>query len=141
MKNLQDFYPIIVTDKLFACRGFYTRWFGMQVGFQSSWFIWLHSLESDTGGRASLAFMHPDHPSSPPGPEAFSGKGMLLTFQVADARQTHAQFVASGLQIAYELRDEPFGQRRFGLYDPTGVWVDVVEQIEPAAGWWDRYLI
>ena len=38
------------------------------------------------------------------------------------------------------LRDEPFGQRRFGLFDPAGVWLDVVEQIEPAAGWWDRYL-
>ena len=21
-----------------------------------------------------------------------------------------------------------------------GVWIDVVEQIEPAAGWWDKYL-
>lgn len=33
-----------------------------------------------------------------------------------------------------------FGQRRFGLFDPAGVWIDVVEQIEPAAGWWDKYL-
>jgi hypothetical protein len=39
------------------------------------------------------------------------------------------------------LRDEPFGQRRFGLFDPAGVWIDVVEQIEPAAGWWDQYLV
>jgi hypothetical protein len=21
------------------------------------------------------------------------------------------------------------------------VWIDVVEQIEPAAGWWDQYLV
>ena len=33
--------------------------------------------------------------------------------------------------MSYPLRDEPFGQRRFGLFDPAGVWIDVVEQIEP----------
>jgi len=32
------------------------------------------------------------------------------------------------------------GQRRFGFTDPAGVWVDIVEQIEPAAGWWEPYL-
>jgi hypothetical protein len=25
--------------------------------------------------------------------------------------------------------------------DRAGVWIDVVEQIEPAAGWWDKYLV
>ena len=25
-------------------------------------------------------------------------------------------------------------------FDPAGVWIDVVEQIESAPGWWDRYL-
>jgi hypothetical protein len=39
------------------------------------------------------------------------------------------------------LRNEPFGQRRFGLFDPAGVWIDVVEQIDPAVGWWDMYVL
>jgi uncharacterized glyoxalase superfamily protein PhnB len=84
--------------------------------------------------------MHPSHPSAPPGPEPFSGQGMCLEFQVADAGAEHARFQREGAAIALPLRDEPFGQRRFGLFDPAGVWIDVVEQIEPAAGWWDRYL-
>jgi hypothetical protein len=25
-------------------------------------------------------------------------------------------------------------------FDPAGMWVDIVEQIEPQAGWWDPYL-
>jgi len=48
--------------------------------------------------------------------------------------------VCSRAAIVLSLRDEPFGQRRFGLFDPAGVWIDVVEQIESAPGWWDRYL-
>ncbi len=85
--------------------------------------------------------MHPTHPSAPPGPEAFSGKGMCLEFQVPDATAEYDRFVHDGAPLALSLRDEPFGQRRFGLFDPAGVWIDVVEQIEPAPGWWDRYVM
>ncbi|CAG0930140.1 hypothetical protein TFLX_01617 [Thermoflexales bacterium] len=135
--QLQDFYPIIVTDNLFECRDFYARWFALEVSFESSWFILMFSAE----GKASIAFMHPNHPSAPPGPETFNGKGMCLEFQVVDAQAEHERFVRDGAPVSYALRAEPFGQRRFGLHDPAGVWIDVVEQIEPAAGWWDKYMI
>jgi catechol 2,3-dioxygenase-like lactoylglutathione lyase family enzyme len=136
--RIQDCYPIVVTDRLLDCRDFYVRYFGLQVGFESSWFVWLTAGEN---GPASLAFMHPNHPSAPPGPEPFSGKGMCLEFQVEDAKAEWERFRAAGAVIVLPLTDEPFGQRRFGLFDPAGVWIDVVQQIEPAAGFWDRYKI
>jgi RimJ/RimL family protein N-acetyltransferase/catechol 2,3-dioxygenase-like lactoylglutathione lyase family enzyme len=134
--RLQDAYPIIVTDRLFECRDFYVRFFGLEVGFQASWFVYLTAGDN---GRATLAFMHPEHPSAPPGPEPFSGKGMCLEFQVEDAASAHERFLKDGAPVSHGLRDEPFGQRRFGLFDPAGVWIDVVQQIEPAAGFWERY--
>lgn len=134
--QLQDFYPLIVTPQLTACRDFYARWFGMSAGFESSWFIWLYS----EGERpVSLALMHPDHPSTPPGPEVFNGKGMCLEFQVADVNAEYERFVEGGAPVTLSLRNEPFGQRRFGLFDPAGVWIDVVEQIDPDAGYWKQY--
>jgi catechol 2,3-dioxygenase-like lactoylglutathione lyase family enzyme len=136
--RLQSFYPIVVTEHLTACRDFYRRWFGLEVVFEASWFVLLTAGEA---GPASLAFMHPGHPSAPPGPERFNGQGMCLEFQVEDARSEHERFAREGAPITLALRDEPFGQRRFGLFDPAGVWIDVVEQIEPAAGWWDQYLV
>lgn len=132
-------YPIVVTPHLLACRDFYRRWFGLEVLFEASWFVLLAHDGNGSGG--TLAFMHPDHPTAPPGPEPFSGKGMCLEFEVADARAEHDRFASGGAPIALPLRDEPFGQRRFGLFDPAGVWIDVVEQIEPAPGWWDPYLL
>jgi catechol 2,3-dioxygenase-like lactoylglutathione lyase family enzyme len=135
---LQDFYPIVVTEHLIRCRDFYRRWFGLEVAFEASWFV---LLKAAAEGKASIAFMHPAHPSAPPGPEPFNGQGMCLEFQVADARAESERFVNGGVPLTLPLRDEPFGQRRFGLFDPAGVWIDVVEQIEPAAGWWDRYLL
>lgn len=85
--------------------------------------------------------MTPDHPSAPPGPEAYSGSGACFELQVEDATKAYEEIRATGLNPHYALTDEPFGQRRFGFADPSGLWVDIVEQIEPAAGFWDRYLI
>ena len=128
-----DRYPIIVTPELGACRDFWAR-LGFQVIFEASWFVYLQ------GDGATLAFMHPDHPSAPPGPEVFSGKGMCLELQVEDAAVAHAEAVAAGLPVTLPLTQEPFGQKRFGFHDPAGLWVDIVEQTESAEGFWDPYL-
>jgi catechol 2,3-dioxygenase-like lactoylglutathione lyase family enzyme len=135
--ELVDSYPVVVSDKLRDCRDFYRRWFGFEVGFEASWFVLLNG----SGARpATLAFMHTEHPSSPPTPAAFRGDGAFITFQVADAEAEYRRLVEAGLSCDLPLTEEPWGQRRFGVVDPAGMWVDVVEQIEPAAGWWDRYL-
>jgi uncharacterized glyoxalase superfamily protein PhnB len=63
----------------------------------------------------------------------------LLTLQVKDAAAEFERLTAAGLAIEHGLRDEPWGQRRFGLHDPAGIWVDVVQQIDPEPGWWDSY--
>lgn len=113
------------------------RHFAFQVVFESSWFIY---LQSSANPAVALAFMSPDHPSQPPGPEKFNGQGMFFTLQVADAAAEFDKVQQTGARIAYEVRDEPWGQRRFGLFDPAGTWVDVVQQIGPAPGFWDPYL-
>jgi catechol 2,3-dioxygenase-like lactoylglutathione lyase family enzyme len=134
--RLKSFYPIVVTERGPECRDFYQRWFGLEVVFEARWFV----LLGPGDGTATVAFMSPDHPSAPPGPEPFSGKGMCLEFQVDDAKAEYERFVQGGAPLGLTLRDEPFGQRRFGLFDPAGVWLDIVEQIEPEAGFWEKYL-
>ena len=130
---IQSAYPVVVTDRMAACRDFYVKHFGFEVHFEASWFVFLGS------GATGIAFMTPDHPSRPPGPERFSGRGLFLTLQVADAAYTYRRVRDSGAKIAYPLKDEAWGQRRFGVVDPSGLWLDVVQQTEPAPGYWDRY--
>jgi catechol 2,3-dioxygenase-like lactoylglutathione lyase family enzyme len=134
--RFSDRYPIIVTAQRTACRDFWVQKLGFTVGFDSGWFCWLCSED----GSASIAFMSPEHPSAPPGPEPFGGRGMCFELQVDDVRAEHGRLAALGLVAEYPLTDEPFGQRRFGFHDPSGLWIDILEQIEPAAGFWDRYM-
>lgn len=135
--HLLDSYVVIVTPRHRECRDFYARWFEADVLFDASWFA-LVAVPGDP--PRNIAFMAPDHPSTPPGPETFSGTGAFITFQVADATAEFARLRQTGASFAYSLKDEPWGQRRFALRDPAGTWIDIVQQIEPAKGFWDPYL-
>jgi catechol 2,3-dioxygenase-like lactoylglutathione lyase family enzyme len=117
-----DRYPIIVTEHFTACRDFWTTHLGFGVVFENDWFVYLQA-ES-----ASMAFMSPAHPSSPPGPEAYSA-GISMELEVADAEAALAEFRASGREPDYPLTDEPFGQRRFSVKDPSGLWINIVQQL------------
>ncbi|MEY9142096.1 VOC family protein [Bradyrhizobium elkanii] len=135
--RFSDRYPIIVTARKNEARDFWANRLGFEVAFDSLWFCLLVA----EGGTASIAFMTPDHPSAPPGPEVFGGNGLCFEMEVEDAKAAYDELAGRGLPVTYALTDEPFGQRRFGFTDPSGLWVDVVEQIEPKAGFWDRYML
>ena len=137
--RVRDLYPLITTPALFEARDFYARHFGFEVLFEASWFVYLSGPADGETRGATLAFMSPEHPSNPPGPETFDGRGMILTVEVADARSLFDRLSGDGAPIVHPLADEEWGQRRFMTRDPAGVLVDVVEQIEPRQGFWERY--
>ncbi len=130
-------YPLITVTKLADSRDFYVRCFGMAVIFEATWVVMLSGRDD---GGITLGLMTRDHPSNPPGPEPFDGQGMILTFQVANAAEACARLQGLNAPIEYGPKDEPWGQRRFMTRDPSGVLIDVVEQIAPAPGYWDRYM-
>ena len=138
--KIRDLYPLVTTSALTEVRDFYVSHFGFDVAFEASWFIYLVGLAENGTRGATLAFMHPNHPSNPPGPESFNGLGMILTVEVSDAAAVFETFKQRNAPIVYPLTDEKWGQRRFMTRDPAGVLVDVVQQIEPATGFWEQYM-
>ncbi len=54
---------------------------------------------------------------------------------------THGELTGKRLLITYSLTDAPFGQRRFEFLDPSGLWVDAMEQILSKTGLWDQYMV
>src|SRR5215210_5421562 len=58
-----DRYPVVITPKLRECRDFWTRHLRFSVAFEATWFVLLQA----EGESATIAFMSPDHPSTPPG--------------------------------------------------------------------------
>ncbi|MFZ3002837.1 MAG: VOC family protein [Undibacterium umbellatum] len=139
LSQLTSAYPLFTTANIQASRDFFVQHLGFEVGFEASWFVWL-SRGTAEAGMTAIAFMTPDHPSRPPGPEAFNGQGLLLTLQVDDARKEEALMRAAGVDILYPVKHEAWGQIRFQIRDPSGLVLDIVEQAEPAEGFWDAYM-
>ena len=137
LPRLVSAYPLVTTEHMAACRDFHVRHFGFQVVFEASWFVLLNRAADE--GSVSLAFMTRDHPSRPPGPETFNGQGLLLTLQTDDAAAEAARLRAAGVAISYPLTREPWGQHRFQVRDPAGLVLDIVEQVAPEDGFWERY--
>ncbi len=117
-----DRYPIIVTTGFGDCRDFWVRHLGFEVVFENEWFVYL------VADGASVGFMSPSHPSAPPGPEPFAA-GMSFELEVADATAALARLRETGREPDYPLTEESFGQRRFSFQDPSGLWINVVEQV------------
>lgn len=137
--KVRDLYPLITTPALTEVRDFYVSLFEFRLVFEANWFVYLVGPADEGTRGATLAFMHPNHPSHPPGPESYNGLGVILTVEVSDAAAVYERFKTRAAPIVHPLTDEKWGQRRFMIRDPAGVLVDVVEQIEPAAGFWDQY--
>jgi len=127
---------MITTERLRETRDFYLQRFDFHIVFEASWVVILSASQE---GPICLGLMSPDHPSRPPGPEPFNGDGMIVTIQVDDADSACQRLRSAGAPIDYDLHDEPWGQRRFMTRDPSGTKIDVLQQIEPAAGFWERY--
>jgi uncharacterized glyoxalase superfamily protein PhnB len=135
--KIQATYPLITTMNLQATRDFYVENFGLEVIFEANWVVVLGRAGT---GEVSLGFMASNHPTNPPGPDVFDGKGMIVTIQVEDTSKACAALRRKGAPITYDLHDEPWGQRRFTTLDPSGIIVDVVQQTVPAEGYWEKFM-
>ena len=113
----------IITEKLQESKEFYMQQLGFGLSFENDFYILLHTPDKS----AELSFLLPDHPSQQPlFRPAFSGSGVYLTLEVDDVDQVYAELKSKGIPIHFELRDEPWGDRHFGIIDPNGVGIDIV---------------
>jgi uncharacterized glyoxalase superfamily protein PhnB len=125
----QQYYPVLMTDRMTETTGFYIRHFAFRTLFSSDWYVHLQSSEDD---RVNLAVMQAGHETIP-GPKAERTSGLLINFEVDDVDAHHARLAAAGVPIVLAPRDEAWGQRHFIAADPNGVLIDVVTPIAPSA--------
>jgi catechol 2,3-dioxygenase-like lactoylglutathione lyase family enzyme len=132
-----DAYSVYITKDLARSKAFYVQWLDFEIAFESTWFIY---MQSKGDHKVSFALIDEKHPSTPPAYGAFNGRGSFLTLQVEDAEAVYNKLRALKAPITYALKREDWGQIRFGLTDPNGLYIDVVQQVDPAPGYWDRYM-
>ena len=122
-----QYYPVLITDKVAETAAFYIEHFRFRPAFESDWYVHLQSTEDE---RVNLAILEKGHPTLP---ASDVEPAVLLNFEVDDPGAEHGRAVAGGLPILKPLTDEAFGQRHFITRDPAGNMIDVIKPIPPSA--------
>ncbi len=104
--------PNIKSDRPAETREFFADLLGFEVAMDLGWVV---TLVSPTNHSAQVTVISNDDPAAPG-----------ISVEVADVDAVHASAVDKGFEIAYSLRDEEWGVRRFMLREPSGTLVNVV---------------
>ena len=104
--------PNIKSDRPAETREFFVDLLGFEVAMDIDW---VTAVASPTNSSAQVNIVGNDDPAAPG-----------ISVEVADVDAVHAKAVERGLEIAYPLRDEEWGVRRFMLREPSGTVVNVL---------------
>ena len=104
--------PNIRSDRPAEARDFFVELLGFEVAMDLGWIV---TVASPTTPSAQVTIIGNDDPAAPG-----------ISIGVDDVDAVHARAVELGLEIAYPLRNEEWGVRRFMLREPSGTIVNVV---------------
>ena len=104
--------PNIKTDRPAETREFFVGLLGFEVAMDIGWVV---TVAAPANRSAQVNIISNDDAAAPG-----------ISVEVDDVDAVHARAVEKGLEIAYPLRDEEWGVRRFMLREPSGTLVNVV---------------
>jgi catechol 2,3-dioxygenase-like lactoylglutathione lyase family enzyme len=104
--------PNIRSDRPADTRDFFVQLLGFEVVMDMDWVV---TVASPANPTAQVTIVGNDDPAAPG-----------ISVEVGDVDAVHASALEQGLEIAYPLRDEDWGVRRFMLREPSGTVVNVL---------------
>jgi catechol 2,3-dioxygenase-like lactoylglutathione lyase family enzyme len=109
--------PVVKTDRPEESRSFYEGFLGFRVAMEKDGMLMLASTSTPTT-QLIVAWESPT---------AFDPDVLTLdvSVEVADVDAAYDEAKAAGLEIVREIRDEPWGIRRFFVRDPSGRTINV----------------
>jgi len=111
--------PNIRSDRPAETRDFFVDLFGFEVAMDIGW---VTTVASPTNPSVQISIIGGDDMAAPG-----------ISVEVEDVDAVHANAVERRLEIAYPLRDEDWGVRRFMLRDPSGTVINVLSHTPSAA--------
>jgi len=114
----------ISTMKLQESKEFYMKHFQFELVYESDWYIELIAQDMPAIG---VSFVLPQRDEG----EFFNGKGLILSFEVADVDTEYQRLKDEGVHIYQEMQNKPWGERSFVVDDPNGVHLYIYTLIPP----------
>lgn len=128
-------FPVFIVENLDEAKSFYLNNFGFSVAFENEWYL---HLISESG--IQIGFLLPSQPTQPDiFHRKYDGTGVIFSLEVDDANSAYSKAKEKSLNIVLELRSEDWGQFHFCVKDPNGIYLDIVQAIEPTEEYQQGY--
>ena len=111
----------ICSDDLEASKAFYTELLGLQVKYDSDWYI---QLCCPNQPELEYGIIHKQHQLVPEEYQTTT-TGMYITFVVDNVDDVYNKALSMNIAILQTPRNEFYGQRRFLVKDPNNCLVDI----------------
>jgi predicted enzyme related to lactoylglutathione lyase len=108
--------PNINSDKLEESKNFYVNFLGMTLAMDMQWIL---TFVSETNPTAQVTIVKNDNLENLP-------SNITLTIEVSDVDILYRKAKELNYEIPYEIKDEPWGVRRFWVEDPNGVTINLM---------------
>jgi len=107
--------PNLRSERPEETRDFLMTLLGLEVAMDMDWVV---TLASPSNHAAQITIISNDDPAAPG-----------ISIEVDDVDAVHAKVVEAGIEIAYALRDEDWGVRRFMVREPGGAMINVLSHL------------
>jgi uncharacterized glyoxalase superfamily protein PhnB len=104
--------PNVRSKRPTQTRDFFVRLLGFEVAMDLGWVV---TVASPMNSSVQVTIIGNDDMAAPG-----------ISVEVDDVDAVHARALEQGFEIAYPLRDEEWGVRRFMLREPSGTIVNVL---------------
>jgi catechol 2,3-dioxygenase-like lactoylglutathione lyase family enzyme len=108
--------PNLRSDRPAETRDFFVQLLGFEPAMDLGWVV---TVASPDNPSAQVTIVANEDPAAPG-----------ISVEVDDVDAVHARALEQGLEIAYPIRDEEWGVRRFMLREPGGTMVNVLSHSE-----------
>lgn len=111
---------ILYVRDLDAARGFYVDLLGLDVIYESDFFL---SFRAGPSAYLSCNGRRDDYAA-----HGTNGEGVLVEFRVADVDAVHRSLASIGIPFEFPPEDKPWGLRSCATRDPEGyqVWISTL---------------
>jgi len=128
-------FTVFTIESLDRAKAYYSRNFGFSVAFENEWYL---HLVSESG--IQVGFLLPNQPTQPNiFHKSYDGNGVIFSFEVENVESAYSEAKANSLDIVLDLRSEDWGQHHFCIKDPNGIYLDIVQAIEPTEEYQQGY--
>ncbi|TGL06541.1 lactoylglutathione lyase [Leptospira bouyouniensis] len=123
----QNIQTGIITEKLIETKDFYQTWLGLEIKFETEWFILL-CLKNRP--EIELAIMAPNQPQVRKSyfQRPYQNAGMWFIFETKDVKEEYRLMKEKNAPIDLQLTEEDWGDVHFTLVDPNGIGIDIVQE-------------